>query len=129
MSDLKDFFYYSQIRSKDEHTTKARKLDGKVPLSAIANMMRSMGFYPTQKEIENMQNEIRYSRYLQNYKETVNELDLNMFLKLFINHRPVYGITKNNITNALSILGTGTDSQGNPTISRDDLIKILASEG
>ncbi len=56
MSDLKDFFYYSQIRSKDEHTTKARKLDGKVPLSAIANMMRSMGFYPTQKEIENMQN-------------------------------------------------------------------------
>jgi WD40 repeat protein len=49
MSDLKDFFYYSQIRSKDEHTTKARKLDGKVPLSAIANMMRSMGFYPTQK--------------------------------------------------------------------------------
>ena len=32
MSDLKDFFYYSQIRSKDEHTTKARKLDGKVPL-------------------------------------------------------------------------------------------------
>jgi hypothetical protein len=52
-----------------------------------------------------------------------------MFLKLFINHRPVYGITKNNITNALSILGTGTDSQGNPTISRDDLIKILASEG
>ena len=51
MSDLKDFFYYSQIRSKNEHTTKARKLDGKVPLEAIANMMRSMGFYPTQKEI------------------------------------------------------------------------------
>ena len=49
MSDLKDFFYYSQIRSKDEHTTKARKLDGKVPLEAIANMMRSMGFYPTEK--------------------------------------------------------------------------------
>jgi hypothetical protein len=31
-SDLKDFFYYSQIRSKDENTTKARKLDGKVNL-------------------------------------------------------------------------------------------------
>ena len=72
MSDLKDFFYYSQIRSKDEHTTKARKLDGKVPLSAIANMMRSMGFYPTQKEIENMQNEIRFSKYIDHYKETVS---------------------------------------------------------
>jgi len=46
-NDLKDFFYYSQIRSKDEHTTKARKLDGKVPLVAISDMMRSMGHYPT----------------------------------------------------------------------------------
>lgn len=55
---MKDFFYYSQIRSKDEDSTKARKLDGKVPLRAIPDMMRSMGYYPTLKEIENMQKEI-----------------------------------------------------------------------
>jgi len=36
----------------------------------------------------------------------VNELDLNIFLKLFVNNRPVYGISKNHIVNALSILGT-----------------------
>ena len=68
-------------------------------------MMRSMGFYPTQKEIENMQNEIRYSKYVEHYKETVSELDLQMFLKLFVNHRPVYGISKNHIVTALSTLG------------------------
>jgi hypothetical protein len=51
---LKDFFYYSQIRSNDEHTTKARKLDDKVPLKAIEEMMRAMGYYPTEKEIDNM---------------------------------------------------------------------------
>ena len=97
MSDLKDFFYYSQIRSKDEHTTKARKLDGKVPLEAIANMMRSMGFYPTQKEIENMQNEIKFSSYGDNSRETLSELNLAMFLRLFVNHRPVFGISKSEI--------------------------------
>mgnify|MGYP000915979297 CR=1 FL=1 len=123
MSDLKDFFYYSQIRSKDEHTTKARKLDGKVPLEAIANMMRSMGYYPTQKEIDNMQNEIKFSSYMENFKETVNELDLNMFLKLFVNHRPVYGITKSHISNALSVLKPGG------SMSREELIKILTTEG
>ena len=26
-------------------------------------MMRALGFYPTNKEIENMQNEIKYSDY------------------------------------------------------------------
>jgi hypothetical protein len=41
---------------------------------------------------------------MENFKETVNELDLNMFLKLFVNHRPVYGITKTHIENALNII-------------------------
>ena len=30
--DMKDFFYYAMIRSKDEDTTRKRKLDGTVPL-------------------------------------------------------------------------------------------------
>lgn len=47
---------------------------------AIPDMMRSMGYYPTNKEIENMQNEIRFSKYL-DPGEQVEELDLNMFLK------------------------------------------------
>jgi len=49
-----------------------------------------------------------------------------MFLKLFVNNRPVYGISKNHITNALSILGN-VKSDGTPFISRDELIKILST--
>ena len=45
--DMKDFFYYSMIRSKDENTTKTRKLDGTVPLDELPNLMRAMGYYPT----------------------------------------------------------------------------------
>ena len=60
-------------------------------------MMRSMGFYPTQKEIENMQNEIKFSSYGDNSRETLSELNLAMFLRLFVNHRPVFGISKSEI--------------------------------
>lgn len=57
-----------------------------------------------------------------------------MFLKLFVNCRPVYGISKNHITNALSILGTMNkedEASGviNPKITRDELINILTKEG
>ena len=45
--DMKDFFYYSMIRSKDENTTKARRLNGTVPLDELPNLMRAMGYYPT----------------------------------------------------------------------------------
>lgn len=49
--DMKDFFYYSMIRSKDESTTKTRKLDGTVPLAELPNLMRAMGYYPTEQEV------------------------------------------------------------------------------
>ena len=46
--DMKDFFYYSMIRAKDENTTKTRKLDGTVPLEELPNLMRAMGHYPNE---------------------------------------------------------------------------------
>ncbi len=45
--DLKDFFYYSQIRKKEKNTTKAHKLDGKIPLKEIPNLMIALGHYPS----------------------------------------------------------------------------------
>ena len=37
------------------------RLDGMVPLENISEMMRALGYYPTNKEIENMMNEVKYS--------------------------------------------------------------------
>ncbi len=52
--DLKDFFYYAQIRAKGENITEARTLNTKVPYNSISEMMRALGYYPTEKEIQNM---------------------------------------------------------------------------
>lgn len=46
--DMNDFFYYAMIRSKKENTTSTRKLNGYVPIDQIPNLMRAMGYYPTQ---------------------------------------------------------------------------------
>ena len=45
--DINDFFYYAMIRSKKENTTKTRKLEGRVPVEQLPNLMRAMGYYPT----------------------------------------------------------------------------------
>ncbi|CAK90550.1 unnamed protein product (macronuclear) [Paramecium tetraurelia] len=123
LRDLKDFFYYSQIRSKDEHTTKARKLDGLVPLTAIADMMRSMGYFPTNQEIENMINEIKFSKYLET-GEQISELEINTFLKLYVNHKPVNGVTKGQIYDALKTLATDTG-----VIPWDQFTELLKTKG
>jgi hypothetical protein len=51
-----------------------------VPLKNISEMMRALGYYPTNKEIENIMDEVKYSEYLE--KGTyVTELNLNTFVK------------------------------------------------
>lgn len=52
-----------------------------------------------------------------------------MFLKLFVNHRPVYGIGKNQIADALTDLLKGLNVETPGEISLAELKKILTSEG
>ena len=82
---MKDFFYYSMIRSKDENTTKTRKLNGTVPVDELPNLMRAMGYYPTEQEVQNMKDEVKFSNFVDTTMY-VNSVDLETFIRLFVNH-------------------------------------------
>lgn len=105
---MNDFFYYSMIRSKKEGTTKTRKLDGKVPVEQLPYLMRAMGYYPTEQEVKNMTDEVRYSSFTDK-AVPCQHVTLEKFISLFVNHRPVYGIGKNNIEDAFAALLSGDD--------------------
>ncbi len=122
---MKDFFYYSMIRSKDENTTKTRKLDGTVPLEELPNLMRAMGHYPTEQEIQNMIDEVRYSNFTETGQK-VTSFDLDTFVRLFVNHRPVYAVGMPHIEQAFGAL-LGGDKKG--SIPRDNLMLKLQREG
>ncbi len=103
--------------------TEARTLNTKVPYTSISEMMRALGYYPTEKEVQNMQNEVKYSKMAETGAET-QYLGIEEFLKLFVNHRPVYGITRNMIEESVrSITG------GKKSIKRQDFIDALSKEG
>lgn len=123
-ADMKDFFYYSMIRSKDENTTKTRKLDGTVPLEELPNLMRAMGHYPTEKEIENMINEVKYSEF-SNEGNLKNSFDLDTFVRLFVNHRPVYGIGKPHIEKAFDAIKGDKELH----VQRDRFVNKMTREG
>ena len=123
---MNDFFYYSMIRSKKENTTRTRKLDGKVPVEEISNLMRAMGYYPTKQEEKNMIDEVRYQFLAENGQATT-EVKLDEFIKLFVNHRPVYGIGQNNIEEAFAALCAVEGDM--KQIGRERLMQILMTEG
>jgi len=53
---------------------------------------------------------------------------LDRFITLFVNHRPVYGIGKNNIEEAFKALIEATSEPKN-SISRADFTQLLYNEG
>eukprot|EP00966_Prymnesium_polylepis_P196218 4547648-Prymnesium_polylepis.1 len=50
--EMLDYFYYAQLRAQGEDTTEPRRITGLVPVSEVGNLMRSLGFYPSEKEVE-----------------------------------------------------------------------------
>ncbi|KAL4223798.1 Cilia- and flagella-associated protein 251 [Mactra antiquata] len=124
--ELEDYFYYAQIRSQGVNAMESREVSTKIILSEVPFVMRAMGFYPTEQEIEDMLNEVKFSRYVEtgNYVESI---DLGEFIKLYINHRPAFGLSPEKLLKAFETLGMYTEKGS--AIDRGDLLEMLQTKG
>mmetsp|Transcript_20905 Transcript_20905/g.43637 ORF Transcript_20905/g.43637 Transcript_20905/m.43637 type:complete len:926 (+) Transcript_20905:54-2831(+) len=102
--DLIDYFYYAQLRTQGEDTTEEREITGTVPLEEIPNLVRALGYYPSEQECQNMIQEVYYANFTET-GETNSTIDLDTFIKLYVNHKPVFGTSKDEITEAFKTLG------------------------
>lgn len=55
IKEMKDLFYYAQILHQGEYTTDARIASDTVVIEQIPNLMRAIGYYPNNKEVNLMQ--------------------------------------------------------------------------
>ena len=58
-----------------------------------------------------MQNEVRFSSITESGQPNLS-VNFETFIKLFVNHRPVYGIGKNNIEDAFKALMEDSEDVG-----------------
>ncbi|XP_037830957.1 cilia- and flagella-associated protein 251 isoform X2 [Kryptolebias marmoratus] len=125
--EMEDFFYYCQMRHQGTNTMKKRQVSTKIPLLEIPFLMRAVGHYPTEQEIEDMQNEVKFSKY----EETANyvtEIDLDEFIRLYINHRPAFGLSSSELVQAFHVLGK-SDGTEQPVLRRQELVELLQVRG
>jgi Ca2+-binding EF-hand superfamily protein len=143
---LIDYFYYAQLRAQGESATGARHVPGRVPLSEVPGLCRAMGFYPTEQEAEEMVGEL--SRVAQaaasgahglqaaynaaqgssgqSRDDARNTVTLAMFVKAYVNHRPLYGVGREHIAEAFAALGADPVTG---RLDRDALVRALESLG
>uniref|UniRef100_H3GM44 Cilia- and flagella-associated protein 251 n=1 Tax=Phytophthora ramorum TaxID=164328 RepID=H3GM44_PHYRM len=103
--EIIDYFYLAQLRVQGEDATAAREITAQIPLREIPNAMRALGYYPTDEEIQHMVSEVRYSRFTETSRP-VESIGLHDFIKLYVNHRPVFGVGKAQIERAFKILAS-----------------------
>ncbi|NWS51283.1 CF251 protein, partial [Chunga burmeisteri] len=125
--ELEDYFYYAQLRSHGIDTLETRQVSTHIPLEEIPSVMRAMGFYPSEEKIEEMINEVKFSKYVDT-GEQVTKIDLGDFIKLYINHRPAFGLSMKKIQRAFQVLGYDNEN-GDKVIDRGDLLLLLQCRG
>lgn len=75
-----------------------------------------------------MMNEVRFSSYTESGQPNLR-VDFETFIRLFVNHRPVYGIGKNNIEDAFKNLMEAEGETGMDGLVKDQLIRELKENG
>ncbi|NXV06828.1 CF251 protein, partial [Cettia cetti] len=125
--ELEDYFYYVQLCRQGINTLEKRQVSTHVPLEEIPSVMRAIGFYPSEEEIEEMINEVKFSKY-EDTGEEVTEINLGDFIKLYINHRPALGLSMTTIQRAFQVLGYD-NKKGDKVIDRGDFLSLLQCRG
>ncbi|KAL2091774.1 hypothetical protein ACEWY4_011572 [Coilia grayii] len=126
--EMEDYFYYSQLRSQGMDSMETRQVSTHIPLAEVPFVMRALGFYPTEQELEDMQNEVKFSRYAET-GQYVTQVDLPEFIRLFVNHRPAQGLQLHELQWAFSVLGESHTATGHTHITRDTLLELLQARG
>ncbi|KAJ8380276.1 hypothetical protein SKAU_G00010540 [Synaphobranchus kaupii] len=125
--DITDYFYYCQLHLQGIDSMEPRQVSTRIPLTELSVMMRALGFFPSDREIEDMQNEVKYSRFAET-GVIVRDIDLEDFIRLYINHRPVVDNSREELQRAFSVLGHLSEN-GERVITRDEMLHLVQTRG
>ena len=78
-------------------------------LEQVPRVLRALGFYPSERDIADIKNEVKYAEYLKTGK-FVSEIDLPTFIKLYVNHRPAFGMAPDEVRHCRTV--GGLDCEG-----------------
>ena len=78
--ELEDYFYCALLRSQNVDTMETRETSTKISLSQVPFVMRALGYYPTEQEVDDMINEVKFSEYVETGKY-VEDIELGELIK------------------------------------------------
>lgn len=104
-----------------------RKIGPNLPIEKLPCLMQAMGLYLSNQELDDMINEVKYGKFIENEK-TSYSVSLEDAIQLYINHRPYQSLTKEQLEICLAHakrLEPGRPSPLGPVkkLDRNDIVK------
>ncbi|XP_026325605.1 cilia- and flagella-associated protein 251-like [Hyposmocoma kahamanoa] len=122
--EIRDLFYYIQILCQGTFSPAQRGVKDYIPIDSLPDLMRALGYFPSEYEVENLLVEARHKIY---QKKPVTEIDFEDFVKLYLNHRPALGENVRKIRNAFKTFATFRRDEY--VVDRDMFVDILSEYG
>ncbi|CAG9864831.1 unnamed protein product [Phyllotreta striolata] len=130
--EIKDLFYYMQILQQ-ENIDLPRRVSDSISISEIPDLFRTIGFYPSDFELENILIDAKY-RNIDETNRANDDISFIEFVKLYCNHKPVYGYFLDDLKEAFNKMALCSNEKRSSVftkvdISRDNFIEILTTQG
>ncbi|XP_045445689.1 cilia- and flagella-associated protein 251-like [Melitaea cinxia] len=122
--EIRDLFYYIQILCQGTFSPAMRRVKDYIPIESLPDLMRALGYFPSEYEVENIIVEAKYKVY---NRVPCTEIDFEEFVKLYLNHRPAFGDNFKKIRNAFRHFAIMDETH--LSINREDFIDILSNNG
>ncbi|XP_045785662.1 cilia- and flagella-associated protein 251-like isoform X2 [Maniola jurtina] len=118
--EIRDLFYYIQILCQGTFSPAMRQVKDYIPVDSLPDLMRALGYFPSEYEVENLVVEAKYKVY---QRSPSSEIDFEEFVKLYLNHRPALGDNFRKIKNAFRHFAAMNNNK--LTINRQEFIDML----
>lgn len=89
------------------------------------NRQESLSYF---EQVEDMLNEVKLGQYTET-GEYITDITLAELIKLYINHRPAFGISAEELVTAFEVLGEPGGPAGKPVLDRDRMLELLQVRG
>ncbi|KAJ8679419.1 hypothetical protein QAD02_015206 [Eretmocerus hayati] len=122
-NEMQDLFVFSQILQQGVNTMKTREISDEVSIKQLPNLLRAIGFYPSKYELKVLMDQI--SKEVNSVGKHSDKINFEEFVKLYINYRPTFGISTQQIANAFRILGQ-KDDLGEDFLTKYEFLDILS---
>lgn len=125
--EIKDLFYYMQILQQ-ENIDLPRRVSDTINISEIPDLFRTIGFYPSDFELENIMIDVKF-RNMDETNKTNEDISFTEFVKLYCNHKPVYGYSLKDLKDVFTTILQTQERQQATCIERQKFVELLTTQG